>query len=614
MGVSPQQTFLQHKLQTLRSVGDYFWKGTQPRWPTEVYLEISNVCNLRCAMCEVFSDVSEHRAEHVKTVPRGFFEFDRFRENLAPVLEHALCVHCFGFGEPTLYPAFHELVAFVSKYEVLTNFVTNGTRLDQSLAEFLVDRRVYGVTVSFSGSTAQDYEAIYRGADYDAVLENITTLARRRHDAGSRWPKIRIQSLAFEHHVASFDRFVRIMGKAGANSVSLNPVIVSRDTLHLAHHAAIYQPSRHNAVLRRARLAAIRHGVWLHTRDWLRVKVASSSEIERIRAEHVSPAPVAPELLSNACRIPLPQMNDFARSLAAENGGAPERVEACEPAVGNGSSMIRQDNPASLVLQKLRLTKDPIAFRCPQPFSTLYVDVYGRLRPCCQSHATPAMGFAGEENAAAVFQGTGLQLVRAAVATGRYPLLCQTCLSTGNAPHVPIQLFHAWMYGRWSRAVFGSRIPLGLTYGLLLKYALQRWVFARMPKVHPDLDAVLKTASPTTPSESLATLQKLLAQANDEPAYRDMILQGHIDGISDGHLTGWAWSPVFPDLPLPVSLRRGDHLLASGVANVYREDLQQAGKGSGRCSFALPTTGLPPLEDLTQVRLCLGDTPVGITG
>ena len=176
------------KAATIDSFVGFADGGAFPQWPLEIFLKVSNLCDLKCAMCHTFSALNDKRRERVRAQERGFLELERVLEPLTPLLEHALQVHAFGFGEPTIHPQFRDLLERLTRYEVMLDFFTNGMHLTQELCEFLVEQRVWSITLSFSGATKEEYENIYLGGDFDRVLQGIRRLADAKARAGAVYP------------------------------------------------------------------------------------------------------------------------------------------------------------------------------------------------------------------------------------------------------------------------------------------------------------------------------------------------------------------------------------------------------------------------------------------
>lgn len=63
---------------------------------------------------------------------------------------------------------------------------------------------------------------------------------------------------------------------------------------------------------------------------------------------------------------------------------------------------------------------------------------------------------------------------------------------------------------------------------------------------------------------------------------------GFHDSATCQVIAGWAWDPDFPNSPISVDIFDGSTLIATVPANLYRADLQLAGKGNGIHAFSWP--------------------------
>lgn len=65
---------------------------------------------------------------------------------------------------------------------------------------------------------------------------------------------------------------------------------------------------------------------------------------------------------------------------------------------------------------------------------------------------------------------------------------------------------------------------------------------------------------------------------------------GYLDGADCDQIWGWAWDRTAPNTPVFVNIYDGNTLIAGNVyANIYRQDLFNAGKGNGNHAFAIST-------------------------
>lgn len=84
-------------------------------------------------------------------------------------------------------------------------------------------------------------------------------------------------------------------------------------------------------------------------------------------------------------------------------------------------------------------------------------------------------------------------------------------------------------------------------------------------------------------------------------------LIGCLDELSCDRATGWVWAPLAPEQQVRVEVLSGGAVVAEGVADLYRADLQAAGLGDGRHSFIVDLTAaaMPKGATLT-LRATLG--------
>ncbi len=410
--------------------------GAFPRWPLEIFLEVSNLCDLKCAMCNTFSALHNQRRNVVRSQERGFLELDRVVEPLQPLLEHALQVHAFGFGEPTIHPQFRELLETLSRYEVMLDFFTNGMHLSDALCDFLVSRRVWSVTLSFSGATKADYESIYLGGEFERVLQGIRRLADAKARAGSDFPKIQVNSIAFRHQVERFPEFVRLLAQHGANVIHLKPLATYDQIPELHGHVSIPRRSVELPLLEEARRIAAEYGVIVADKPYEGLLVESDADQQASLAKR--------HLGSMALDGRAVALDEFPR-IARER-----QVRSADyaPAPREESLLLPLDAP------RHRAGGIP----CLEPFKTLYVAYNGDLAPCCFRRTGLHLGRLGEAEGATPWHGERWESLRRGIVTDRsYPeALCKKCLDSGAHPRSHGLKQKVNQYAQWFNAGFGT--------------------------------------------------------------------------------------------------------------------------------------------------------------
>lgn len=127
-----------------------------------VYVEITNVCNLRCSFCP-----GTTRPPRAMTVP----EFRTIARKLKGFTAY-LYLHV--MGEPLLHPQLDELLAIAAEYGFHVCLTTNGTRLRERGTLLLASRKLHKVSVSLHSFEGNDS----RG-DLTAYLSDCWAFARR---------------------------------------------------------------------------------------------------------------------------------------------------------------------------------------------------------------------------------------------------------------------------------------------------------------------------------------------------------------------------------------------------------------------------------------------------
>ena len=147
--------------------------------PVTIQVEITNRCNLSCAMC-FQGTMRRPRVDMSRAM------FERVVDSAAGWVHH---VQLANFGEPLLHPRVHELVAHAAGRGLFVEMITNGTLLDSRCAERLVGAGVGKVSVSVDSLDPGRYRQM-RGVELEAALAGLGNLVRARRRAGGRRPFI----------------------------------------------------------------------------------------------------------------------------------------------------------------------------------------------------------------------------------------------------------------------------------------------------------------------------------------------------------------------------------------------------------------------------------------
>ncbi len=147
-------------------------RNERPSWPVQMEFSMTNSCNLQCVMCngDWSSSIRTHR-EGRPPIPEVYG--DAFFEELAEFLPHLRQVNLLG-GEPFLGREPLRVLSMLAELEHPPSVAvtTNGTQWSPRI-ERICDRLPMSFVLSLDGITAETYESIRVGSDFELVMRNL---------------------------------------------------------------------------------------------------------------------------------------------------------------------------------------------------------------------------------------------------------------------------------------------------------------------------------------------------------------------------------------------------------------------------------------------------------
>ncbi|MDR3641675.1 MAG: radical SAM protein [Humidesulfovibrio sp.] len=138
--------------------------------PYRLVVEISNACNLRCAMCP----------RNTMTRKVQFMDFEFFQRLMRENRDILEFVGLNGYGEPLLHPELPRMLDCCRELGIKTGISTNCTLLDEKRARMLLDSPPDQLTLAVDGVDAAHYEQVRVGAAFDQVMENVRGFLRMK--------------------------------------------------------------------------------------------------------------------------------------------------------------------------------------------------------------------------------------------------------------------------------------------------------------------------------------------------------------------------------------------------------------------------------------------------
>jgi len=193
------------------------------RWRL-LQMESAIACNLRCVMCpwrEITKDSTN----------RGLMS-PQIWASIRPHLTEVKSVDFTGGGEPLLQPELEAWIADAKRAGCETGFLSNGLLLQKERLVRILEAGVDWICISMDGATADTYNRIRIGSDFERVCENVANIAALRT---AKLPKTMINFVMMDINLDQFEKIVGLAAKLGVDQVNFKQCDVSRGTSGKGH-------------------------------------------------------------------------------------------------------------------------------------------------------------------------------------------------------------------------------------------------------------------------------------------------------------------------------------------------------------------------------------------
>lgn len=155
-----------------------------PPFPDRVVLELTNRCNMSCAMCP----------RRAMKAPLGFMDESHFKKLVDQIAEFPnTSVAPFFRGEPLIHPQCIELLRYARlKISARIMVFTNGLALDQSKADALLSIGLDHISFSLDSTDKAAYQEMRIGGDFRKVLDNVEYFLSRKKELNAALPELQV--------------------------------------------------------------------------------------------------------------------------------------------------------------------------------------------------------------------------------------------------------------------------------------------------------------------------------------------------------------------------------------------------------------------------------------
>ena len=182
--------------------------------PFGLELDPCNACALACPGCV-------HARKDLFDWPKGMLSPGRMEAFLSRYGPYAVQVMFYNYGEPLLNPRTPEYIRMAKRFLAQTTISTS-LSVNRFDADAYVASGFDYMLLSIDGATQPVYERFRKNGDLSLVLRNIEKLVAARDRAGSKFPALAWQFLAFEHNRHEIPAAIQIATDLGVNEMRIS--------------------------------------------------------------------------------------------------------------------------------------------------------------------------------------------------------------------------------------------------------------------------------------------------------------------------------------------------------------------------------------------------------
>ena len=191
----------------------------EPKLPRNLYLEVTNRCNLKCRACVLYRGSWESARDVTLD------ELVRITDQL-PQLER-IALH--GIGEPLLNTDLPAMIRHLKDRNVFVLFNSNGILLNESRQNELMDAGLDELRISLDAATAAGYKAMRDSDGFDQIVANLRAFVQRMRQQKALRPTLSLWFLGTRENISGLPQFLELAADIGVPQVYLQRLVYFQD-------------------------------------------------------------------------------------------------------------------------------------------------------------------------------------------------------------------------------------------------------------------------------------------------------------------------------------------------------------------------------------------------
>jgi len=175
-------------------------------YPTTIFFEVTNHCNLRCLRCAM------HGKDAVMRRPLGHMPKSVWKAAIREIGEWPtpVSVLTHGAGEPLLHPEILDILGFCKSFaNIQVGFLTNGMLLTADISKALIDMGIDWIAMSIDGIDPVWHKKLRYPSDLRRITDNLENFLKIRQ-LRKNIPKVLLNMVMHPEIIDQGPKFVKL--------------------------------------------------------------------------------------------------------------------------------------------------------------------------------------------------------------------------------------------------------------------------------------------------------------------------------------------------------------------------------------------------------------------
>jgi radical SAM protein with 4Fe4S-binding SPASM domain len=189
------------------------------RLPTRLWIESTDMCNLKCIMC---------LNKSVPAEKKGFMDLELYKKIVDEVSGYAHDICLSHRGEPLMHPDIFEMIEYAKKKKLYVRLHTNATLLTEEKNRKLLESGLDLISFSFDGYDKETYEKIRVNANFDETLNNIANLLKMKREMKKKSPYTILEVIEFPEYAQEMNQMKQKKIEMKLDSMHIDEFIIKK--------------------------------------------------------------------------------------------------------------------------------------------------------------------------------------------------------------------------------------------------------------------------------------------------------------------------------------------------------------------------------------------------